>query len=297
MKEKKNLIIGVAYGYDFEQMRPFMDSLKRINFNGVVIIAGDDNLVIPVDYTRFLNVEVINEKGLRRSIVLRGTNKFLSSPYVRNVAKQALFKISKHNEGLFLNLFIHIYHIVNARIAFYYKYLKYNKFENVFITDIRDVVFQSDPFVGFSGGCNVFQENENTNIKSDKWSSSWIREGYGEKVLNAIGDKEIYCAGTILSDYESAVSLLKNMLIECLHWKGRMNIYGPDMGVLLYLIHTNGVSNLIKRKNGDIVLTVSPDTYDVIEIKNELIEYKKIQPAVVHQYDRIASLATFFNGL
>lgn len=293
-KNEKNLIMGVAYGYEFEKIRPFVASLKEINFKGAVVIVADDNMVIPAVYCDCLDIRVVNEKGLRRSVLLRAVNKGLSFPYLRFFVKKALGGINKVNENAFLDAFISVYHVVNARIAFYYKYLKDNKFDNVFLTDVRDVVFQADPFDNFLGGCNVFNENETITIADCQWNSSWIREGYGEKQLSDIADKEIYCVGTILADYESIMLLLVKMLKACVDWKGRMNIYGPDTGSFNYLIHNGLIDNIVKRKNGDIVLTVSPETYDKIKIEQEGIVYNSMRPAVIHQYDRLASLINHY---
>lgn len=291
----KNLIMGVAYGYEFEKIRPFIISLKDINFKGTIVIVADDNMVIPAVYQDCLDIRIINEKGLRRSVLLRAINKTLSLPYIRFFVKKALGAVSRVNEDAFLNAFIETYHVVNARIAFYYKYLKTNRFDNIFITDVRDVVFQADPFDEFIGGCNVFNENEFVKISDCQWNSSWIKEGYGEGELRNIGAKEIYCVGTILADYESIMLLLAKMLKACIDWKGRMNIYGPDTGSFNYLIHNGLVDNLVKRKNGEIVLTVSPETYDKIRITPEGVIYNNFKPAVIHQYDRLNLLINHYS--
>ena len=295
MKTKgKNIIIGVAYGYDFEKIKPFIASLEKINFKGKILLIANDNLLIPDRYRKLLDISLINEKGLRRSIALRAINKGLSLPYVRSMVKRTLNGVNQLSESIFLNAFIKVYHVVNARLAFYLKFLRKNEFDNVFLTDVRDVVFQADPFENFAGGCNVFNENEYLSIAGCKWNSSWIREGYGEAELLKIGEKEIYCAGTILSDYGSMLLLLAKMLQACLDWKGRMNIYGPDMGSFNYLIHNDLIDNMVKRKNGDIVLTISPETYDQIKSTSRGVEYNGFFPAVVHQYDRLPALVDFY---
>lgn len=286
--------MGVAYGYEFEKIRPFVASLKNISFKGTIVIVADDNMIIPASYLDSLDIRLVNEKKLKRTVLAKAVNKGFSLPYLRFFVKKALASINKVHQDAFLNSFMNIYHVVNARFAFYYKYLKNNQFDNVFLTDVRDVVFQADPFENFTGGCNVFNENELVDIQSCQWNSSWIKEGYGDEELRNIGDKEIYCAGTILADYESMMLFLAQLLKACIDWKGRMNIYGPDMGSFNYLIHNGLVDNLVKRKNGEIVLTVSPETYDKIEITPEGVSYNNFRPAVIHQYDRLPFLINHY---
>lgn len=79
------------------------------------------------------------------------------------------------------------------------------RYQRVWMIDVRDSFFQSDPFsfvteqrtASSSGGSSngaglhVFSGVESFPIKECGWNSGWIKDCFGAQVLNSVGSKVI----------------------------------------------------------------------------------------------------------
>ena len=298
---KSNLIIGLAYGYDFDVIKPFIDSLVSISFGQDVVIIGNESLIIPQEYQGKLNIKVINETSFKRSLVRRAFIKLISANPINKICN-VLFKVSrKLSPSKFIKLFLNTYHSQVGRYAFYYTYLKQHPYNNILFTDVRDVVFQSDPFSGFNEKLAVFHESPSIKIKDETFNRNWIKEGFGEDIYKMMANEKIYCSGTILGNYEGIMTFLEIFISTCLKYSIPYNIKGMDQGIFNYLIHTNQLKQIKKHDNGDRILTVAPDSFSEIAYKEGKLFFNSKAPAIVHQYDRYPELIDFFaqnhNGL
>jgi len=290
----KNLIIGLAYGYTYEIIKPYINSLVNIGYLQDVVIIGNENLIIPTEYRNKLNIKVLNEIGFKRSIKRRAFIKLISTKPLNKVCN-VLFRASRELlPQKFIELFLNIYQSQIGRFAYYYNYLKHQPYKYILLADIRDVVFQSNPFDGFNVNLAVFQESPSIRIKDEVFNRNWIKEGFGEDVFKAIADQKIYCSGTIMGSYAGIMSFLEIFISTCLEWSIPYNIKGMDQGIFNYLIHTGKLKDIKKHENGDRILTVSPDSFNDIAYKEGKLFYKGIAPSIVHQYDRYPELIDFF---
>lgn len=77
-------------------------------------------------------------------------------------------------------------------------------YDNVFLTDVRDVVFQSNIFEHMllhGKGLYVFQENPNTTIGNSSKYEKPINNCFGKEIADRLRDKTSFCAGTTLGTY------------------------------------------------------------------------------------------------
>ena len=103
------------------------------------------------------------------------------------------------------------YHPSSLRWIFFYQLLTnfdtnfdinfITKFHKVLVIDVRDSVFQSNPFDLFLSNKNtfyMFQEMGSQTIGSCGWNSGWIRDCFPGNILNSVQSNAISCSGVSL---------------------------------------------------------------------------------------------------
>jgi hypothetical protein len=183
-----------------------------------------------------------------------------------------------------------------TRHSYYFNYLEKNReFEQVLLTDSRDVFFQKNPFLFDYKNCiNFFLEDQI--IKNSSVNSKWIMRTVGKKELNKINNNYISCCGTVIGKYNNILNYceeMKNQIIKfpykpSLHSKlfGRKNL-SYDQGIHNYLIYSGILKNIgfYNNQNGNIATLHTAKTLKFNK-KNRLVNDKEEEYAVAHQYDR-----------
>jgi hypothetical protein len=135
--DARRLVLGAAIGFDVEQVRVFVESLRASGYGGDVMM-------------------LIRWPGLRvgRYLKSRGVD-------VIRVFQTRSFSRSVHAK----------------RYAIYLDYLKARTghYDQVMMADVRDVVFQRNPFAGIeSPKCHFYLEAPRT-IGEDATNLRWVR--------------------------------------------------------------------------------------------------------------------------
>lgn len=188
-----------------------------------------------------------------------------------------------------------------ARHAAYYDYLtdlgrQGIAYERIFVTDVSDVAFQSDPFQALGNADMVcYMEHPSKTIGSCESNSWWVGEGFGADVLAELADKPISCSGTLLTGMMAFRTYLLKMLLTSTHLSDHMvGARGIDQGVHNYLIHKGELGNIRLAENGDGVFTMywSIAYSEVFVLDGGFIgDTQGRIPAVLHQYNRSDALA------
>ncbi len=104
---------------------------------------------------------------------------------------------------------------VDARFLHYQRFLEAHHYRRVLLTDVRDVLFQSDPFSQFPrSGLAVGIEARRHTIASEPTNRSWVRLAYGQRILDQIGGNPVSCAGVTYGDADSISMYLDLMVGE-----------------------------------------------------------------------------------
>ena len=256
---KKNAVLGVSLGLSLDSVNPFINSFLEHN--------SRDDLILFVD-------QPTSDKL-----------KNLSNPRVQVV----VFNPSEHTSETRVN---------NSRFLAYPEFLNKNreKYHNIFLTDVRDVIFQGNIFENLpSNFLYFFTEDSGILINQEKNNSKWIIEDYGQEILEKIGNNNIVCSGTVLGDIDSIIDFLQVLLKEFKHIEeSNPEIYKVgylDQGVFNYIAYDLTKPNFKNQPNGSIIGTLclsslSKYAKDKIDIQNDKVTINGIIPAVVHQYDR-----------
>ncbi|HZY37868.1 MAG TPA: hypothetical protein VFE53_14520 [Mucilaginibacter sp.] len=293
---KKNLIIGTATGYRYAAMQYFFTSLQDIGFDGDVVILVSDQ------------IDPETEKQLTDQGIILVYIKEKALRFTKKYANSRLWKIHYLPHRLWfaalnygadkiarLSRYVKKFHLISgSRYCFYYDYLLENKdkYHYVLLTDVRDVVFQADPFKDLDRADILnFYEEENT-IANSFYTSYWIKHAFGKRALGTITEKMSICSGTTIGSVNRILKYLETMIAtQARITAGLTGLGGFDQGVHNYLIYNNYFPGSRITTNTDAeVATLGESTSIWFNDENELVNRDKKVIPVVHQFDRFPEM-------
>ncbi len=272
---KKNLVLGTIKGYDFEVLRPFLATLKKAGYEGDTVFFYSQ-----IDPK---TLETLREWG----VILVP---FMTTPPYMEGAW------ARHNEWTtnahWQNTAVH-----SLRYLLAYCYLKEfgDRYENVLLSDTRDVIFQKDPF-DFSPQDKLycFTEHEGSVIADSSINAMWIEKGFGKEVSDELASKPIICSGVTVGSAARVLEYLSIFVKTVVDRDVPIEIPGMDQGIHNYLIYKNLLPALQIYKNDEgPVFTVGIE--DTLVRKNgHILNGHVVVPNVVHQYDRHWNVAKHY---
>jgi hypothetical protein len=182
-----------------------------------------------------------------------------------------------------------------SRYQHYYDYLNKNKiYDQVLLTDSRDVFFQNNPFNFFyKKKLNFFLEDDY--IKNSSINIKWIKRTTGKLILEKIKEKKISCCGQVIGSYQTILNycevMRKNIIIHkykpSIHsFLFNRKIKGWDQGIHNYLVYSDIFKNIdfYDNKIGDVA-TLSLNKELNFNNRGRLINQIGNEYSVIHQYD------------
>ena len=251
LEEMNNLILGTSFGYGPHQLEVFVKSLRKYSDSQAMLVVDS----LSEELTDFFSEYNIST--------------YLYPIDLTNVRAAEIF---------------------NIRHKCYRDILEYNflDVERVFISDVRDVLFQSDPFAHVTDtDLEFFLEPKQ--IKDCEFNSKKIKKLYGDRFLLEIGDKEICCAGTTIGTRAGILKYLDEMLSELNRLRIQNNMFADDQAVHNYLIYNNYFSNHKKYNTGfGPVSTLHHLREGIFNEQGQVINIDGTVVPIVHQWDRLS---------
>ena len=181
------------------------------------------------------------------------------------------------------------------RFLLYREWLHRNhEVRKALLADVRDVIFQSDPFALLGPGedCVFFEESRE--VGSCAINRGWIDRMFGPDAWRAFGEQKIICAGTILGTRNGLLRFLDAFVDGVM----RARRFDPDFhggfdqGIVNFVVRSGAVSDSSLRRNGEGIWTGRTDG-DVARIDGQgRVVLRDSSPvAVVHQFDRDPDLS------
>jgi hypothetical protein len=272
----------------WQALRPFVLSLRRTGFDGEVVLfaAGIDR-----GTKRSLASCDVQVRALRRAQVSLGRRTI--QPYDAMFARlhahyPAVIRQASRPFRDPKSAMTRIAALISVRdTRRFFAYLDYLSstdvsYENVMLTDVRDVFFQADPF-GFDlgGDLNCFLEDSGETLGTQPHNRKWLEAAFGRDAAREMSAMPIVCAGVTLGAVELMLRYLEVMADFLLRLPHQG--VGLDQAVHNYVLHKGLVPGARLIPNGaGIVSTLG------IVPEERVAELSSA--AVLHQYDRHPAL-------
>ena len=283
-----NVILGVAEGMSWREVEPFVVSLRQTSFAGEVVLFVAD---LERETIAGLTAAGVRLQPMRR-LRLLGFGRFVE-PYDTRLSRmhhvypsliRRLSRLSRQPALTSARLAAAISVRDVRRFCLYYRHLvaHHDSYANVMLTDVRDVVFQSDPLdFDLGDAVHCFLEDERQPIAAQPHNRKWVRAAFGDEVLSELANLPVVCAGVTIGPCERVLEYLRVMVEFLLELRTQRT--GLDQAVHNYVIHQGLVPNVRLVPNGNPVVA----TLGTVPAE----EVNAFQgAAVLHQYDRHAAL-------
>lgn len=281
-----NLIVTQAAGYTFDQVQPFLRSLKQTGFNGSVV---------------FFVLE--SDRELRQRLERSGvTVVAYRNDYPYFVESQYHNYLTAPNDG-------RTWHPATLRFFLYEAWILAHRsqYQRILHADVRDVIFQRNPFEEpWPSGIHAFLENRRLTVGTEPSNATWIKFCFGELALQRVASKPIACSGVILGESDDWIAFLAIFNGTMIN-HGNSSV-GIDQGIfngLLYLdpatLGIEHLSSLEFTAWEDAQWLVSTESYfkparTIRWSAGAKVLNNRNQPvAIVHQYDRNAFMCLIWN--
>jgi hypothetical protein len=243
---RKNLIMGMWTTLPFDRLEIFLGSLRCTTFDGDVCIFVDD--VAPSVVSNLRSYGVMVERA---------------SPF--------------HMTRL------------GPQVSRFFNYLGFlsrhaSSYQNVLVTDLRDVVFQTDPFEHPLPADVVFAQERHP-IGTCPATGSWVRAIYGDAMVHHLRDFSVSCSGTTFGTVSGMLDYLSAMAYEFCRLEKRLPS-GWDQGVHNYVVRMRPPFNSYYDTTDSIVATLHYMPGESFRITSDgvLIDGRRVP--VIHQWDR-----------
>jgi hypothetical protein len=253
----RRLVLGAAIGFDVEQVRVFVESL-RANYTGDVLL-------------------LIRWPGRRvaRYLKSRGVD-------VIRVFQTRSFTRSVHAR----------------RYAIYLNYLRTqaSRYDQVMMSDVRDVVFQRNPFDSVaSPKCHFYLEGAVRTIRDDPTNWRWVRGCFSAADAERLAACRISCSGITIGGTAAIIAYLERMAarIRAMPWRIYREIgHGYDQAIHNYLVHLDpAVDGIVVENNQHIAtMALEPRAFYRLDQKSLIYGPDDHLFPICHQYDRFPDL-------
>ena len=246
---QKNLIIGLIKGYTWQIIKPFFISLISAKIQNYELVMFVDKL----------SEETLDKIKLCGAIIKDIPEK--------NLGFQDLIKY---------------------RWKLFSDFLKENKdkYNLVFATDVKDVIFQKDIFKYYNSTKPFISFNLEDTTLRNPLNKNWVRNfcKTNEEYFK-IADEQVISEGTIISTIDKFIEFADTL------WQEISNLSNiNDQGAINYLIYYKKLLNdsiIISDNTGPIIaLGVTGTNKILLDSNNNVLNNKGKIAAVVHKYDR-----------
>jgi hypothetical protein len=298
----KNLIITSSFNYHPAQLLPFLESAHRACRDADVVM-----ITTPADAARYgslseryenLRFFLIPERKLSHQAgegtavgqARKNLKRYKHIAMLLLKSKLGLKPIIRRHTPSLLGLSLVNVHVCIRRYFAARDLLAGSADDaigSVLLADVRDVIFQSDPFAHVTSG--RYTGDEILKVKECPSNAIWIKEAYGEDIYNRLADKVSVCSGVSIGtlapmqDYLEAFchETLRVMQDKCLD---TLPVWDQAFHIKMLLL--DGFPFQTVPWNG-FVATVAQAGSEHLRVNGDgLVEVDDRVPAILHQYDR-----------
>jgi hypothetical protein len=256
-RDQRRLVIGAAYKYSVDQVRVFAESLRATGYSGdVIMLVGRLQWRLKA-YLRRLGVRPSPHWSTRK----------LHGP------------IQAHRFERF------------ARVA----QSETGRYDQVLVSDVKDVLFQRHPFAGVSEpGCRFYLEAGPWTFATEPTNRHWAKLFLSPAEFAAISPCRISCCGVVLGDAANVTEYLARLAgyLAALP-PGLRREGGADTAFHNRMAHlTHEVPGTIVENDVHVAtMGIAPPGTYVVGADGLVRTADGRLPAILHQYDRLPEIA------
>jgi hypothetical protein len=276
--QKTNVIIGTITHHKYRIIKPFFSSLRATGYPGDIVLFHSNVTQSTIHRLRQWGVILVPFRS--------------SFPPVQSALVKHLVRWANEKRLNTLDLSC-------LRYLLAYCYLKEfpEKYRHVMLSDIRDVIFQKDPFnFAIDGKLCCFLEREGVSLGQQPENARWLELAFDKRTLERLSDRPIVCSGITIGPTNLIIDYLEKMADLFMRAPGQgwqagqssaQTWHGMDQPVHNYLVF-NGLLPACKLfpNDGGPVLTVGIESGVTLNHSKLIINKRGDVPNIVHQYDR-----------
>lgn len=292
MKPNRDVILTTVHRMRFADVAGFLASLRRTGYGGEIVFFASFVDEASLTELRRHGVTVIPFRFFGEHIRQR-----LAWPwplwrwFFRSGASRAAREKLAHA----------VFHLFYRRHLLYLQFLRANaaKFDRVFLTDARDVFFQSDPFAwNPPPGVHLFLEAATNRIGTCQYHARWLTSQFGPEAFEQLKNETVSCAGTVFGDIQGILKYLTSMVDLTMQARSLRETTG-DQGIHNYLLYQKSLPEFIVHDNrhGPLMTVGAMKPEDIrLNAQGWVINDDGQVPAVLHQYDRHPEVEKVLHG-
>ena len=251
MPGEKNLIIGFWSGLPFGELEPFLASLRNTGFDGDLCILVDN-----------VTAETV------RQLVAHGV-------VVERLGQSAQNRMASQCSRFF------------AYLDFLARHE--DRYRHVMLTDLRNVVFQSDPFAQPFPSDVVFA-HERCRLVDSAMNRRWVEQAYGRPVAENMRNCLVSHTGATFGTIGGVLKYLTAMTSELTSRPVAME-EGIEQGVHNYVVHVRPPRGGWLDTGDSIVATMRNIGADSLEVSDRGVLVEGRLVPVVHRWQEQRALA------
>jgi hypothetical protein len=298
--DRNSLILGVSSRLRPSLIEPFVRSLRATSYKGTLgLVLANYNSEEYTLFATWADMSVCMDdvfdpppRFLVDVLQLVRTTRLLRRLY-RSAFRLATHMTSeRHSQRHWETLEYHLEGLQSLRYSIYYDFLTKvaPTASEILLTDMRDVLFQDDPFARPVTGLEVALEPESHTFGRDAFNGRWIRDLAGPAQVGQMKEKVASCSGTVIAPRAPMLHYLREMS-AAIAW--RRCAMGPhDQGVHNLLLHNGRLphAQVIPNGYGRVLTMGGMASYELDEL-GHVMNLDGSVPAIIHQYDRHPGLA------
>jgi hypothetical protein len=190
----------------------------------------------------------------------------------------------------------------NARYFYYRNYLEHlaEKPSHILLADLKDVLFQGDPFEGMSDPF-LHVAKEPLRLGDCTTNSTWFRKVYGAQALEKHQNFPVICSGTTMGKEAAVRFYLDWMCAEfarhgpSLDTGSNTLIMDQAIHIMYCLSHPEALA--IEDGETGLIATLAHFPSFVLDAEGRLLNGQGVPFRIVHQYDRFRILRSVYKEI
>jgi hypothetical protein len=157
----------------------------------------------------------------------------------------------------------------------------------VLLTDVRDVIFQADPFDPPLPGLQAFAEFEGGVLSQHAFDMKYLSALFGDRMAASLGDKACICVGTVAGPRDEIMRFCRIVLMLAAIPRSEFGgSFGADQAACNLAFHLGLVNGEVQSNFGRVA-TVGMTPGDSLTFRDgQIVNPDGTVSAVVHQHDR-----------